>query len=142
MPEQRLLERLMKLPATPEEARESGGGAEALVASVSDHLRRILNTRQGTALTDPEYGLPDFSELPGHFASPETEALQETICKVVEKFEPRLKDVTVGFESNAKDHLAVRFSLSGTIVHEQERIPLHLLTRMVGGKWEVGGSQK
>ncbi|OQY58666.1 MAG: hypothetical protein B6245_10630 [Desulfobacteraceae bacterium 4572_88] len=137
MPEQRLLERLMKLPNPPAEVRGAGAGPEGLISSVTGHLRRILNTRQGTALTDPEYGLPDFSELPGHFASPETEALQETICKVVEKYEPRLKDVAASFEYNTQDHLAIRFSLSGTIVHEQERIPLHLLTRMVGGKWEV-----
>ncbi len=139
MAEERLLERLTKGYDLSAPLGASRGRTDArLIASVTEHLRRIFNTRRGTVLTDPEYGLPDFSELPGDFASPETDALGETIRGLAEKYEPRLTDVTITFEGASQDELSLCFSLSGTIVHEEERIPLHLLTRMVSdGKFEI-----
>ncbi len=139
---ERLLERLInrhraqnddltQAPAQTDEQR--------LVRSVTDHLLRILNTRQGTAPADPAFGIPDLSDLPGEFASPETERIRQIIAKAVERYEPRIKEVEVSFEGSTEADLALRFSLSGIIVHEERRIPLRLLTRMMAdSQFEIG----
>ena len=37
--------------------------ADKLATAVLSHLARLLNTRQGSAATQPDYGLPDFNDL-------------------------------------------------------------------------------
>ncbi len=127
MREERLLERLI-INDCSEGKRHQTSDMDRLIASVTNHIKRILNTRQGTVLVDPEFGIPDFSNLPGDFASPETEALADTIQKAVEKYEPRLQDVAVTFEGSISNALSINFSLSGTIIHEKKRIPIVLRT--------------
>jgi len=129
MGEKRLIERLVSR-SDLQENRES---KEILTDSVINYLSRLLNTRWGTVLIDPEYGLPDFSELPGNFASPETEAVRQLICNTIEKYEPRLKNVEVIFKGSSDDNFSICFGISGTIVQQEQRIPLRLLTRLSPG---------
>ncbi len=127
MRENRLLERLITNDY-PDDNRHQTSDLDRLVTSVTRHIQRILNTRQGSALIDPEFGIPDFSNLPGDFASPETEALAETIQKAVEKYEPRLQDVAVNFEGTVTNALSISFHLSGTIFHKKKKVPIVLRT--------------
>jgi type VI secretion system protein len=66
------------------------------VRSIIDHLRVLLNTRVGDAVTVPEYGLSDFSEIVHNF--PEAIGhIQQSIRKTVLEYEPRLQNVSVRF---------------------------------------------
>lgn len=136
MREERLLERLSTgyiraKNLSPLQTRESGTREDLLVASVTNHINAILNTRKGTVQIDPEYGLPDFTHLPGNFASFETEAIAKTISSLIKRYEPRIKDVSVSFRGSAKDSLSLLFVLAGTIVHREKRIPLRFLTQLM-----------
>ncbi|MBF0349538.1 MAG: type VI secretion system baseplate subunit TssE [SAR324 cluster bacterium] len=129
MREERLIERLIN-QSQDLEPRFVKNDVERLRSSVSNHLIRLLNTKQGTVSGDPEYGLPDFSNLPGNFISPETEAIKEKIKELIETYEPRLKDVAVSFEGSSGQEMALKFGLSATIYHMEHIIPFRMRTRM------------
>ncbi len=129
MREKRLMERLMRA-GDARGKRRTRNDAEALVSSVTEHVKRILNTRRGTVMTNPEYGLPDFSSLPGKYASPETEMILALIKDAVETYEPRIRDVVVTFEGASDEDLSLFFGLAGAVVHQDEHIPLRFITRM------------
>ncbi len=105
-------------------------GAEELVTSISLHLEKILNTRQGSVLINPGFGIPEFSNLPGNFISSGILDILEKIRITVKKFEPRLHNVKVYFLKKTKDDLTMRFSLYGTISHKKKQIPVNLLTTL------------
>lgn len=62
--------------------------------SIVEHLRALLNTRQGEAPTVPDFGVVDFTDLVHNF--PEAiQTLQRCIRTTILQFEPRLKNVVV-----------------------------------------------
>lgn len=103
---------------------------ETLISSVTRHLKQILNTRRGTVLIDPEYGMPDFSDLPVDLASTKTDLMKERIKDVVEKYESRIKDVEITIEAKTDNSLSMHFGLNGTIIHENTEIPINLMTTL------------
>lgn len=126
--EESLLGRLINLgEETPKTAQ---GDIKILMCSITTHLKRLFNTRRGTVLCDLEYGIPDFSNLPGNFKSLETEKIQESIQKAIEKYEPRLKDVEVVFQTSENRDLSINFELSATIYHLDKVIPLRLKSKI------------
>ena len=65
-----------------------------LTLSLTDHLIQLLNTRQGSLLHMPDYGLPDlgaiYQNLPyslGHF--------KQQLSILLDKYEPRLKNSVI-----------------------------------------------
>lgn len=126
--EKRLIERLIQQDQI--ENRPQKGSVEMLLESVLDHLKRILETRQGTVLIATDYGTPEFSNLPGNFVSPETEKIQQTIKNTIEKYEPRLSDVTISFEGSSKSDLTIQFRINAMIYHLEHIIPVKLQTSM------------
>lgn len=66
----------------------------ALEASIRENVRRILATRQGCAKGVPDYGLPDLDDV---IQDPDlaARALVERVAAVIERYEPRVTDVTV-----------------------------------------------
>jgi type VI secretion system protein len=103
---------------------------ETLISSVTRHLKLILNTRRGTVLIDPEYGMPDFSDLPVDLASTKTDIMKERIKQVVEKYESRIKDVVITINPKNDNNLSMHFGLNGTIIHENTEIPINLITTL------------
>lgn len=62
--------------------------------SIVEHLRALLNTRQGEAPSVPDFGVVDFTDLVHSF--PEAiQTLQRCIRATILQFEPRLKNVVV-----------------------------------------------
>ncbi|HET6369858.1 MAG TPA: type VI secretion system baseplate subunit TssE [Nitrospiria bacterium] len=115
--EKTLLERL----ADPEGNRNLtvSENTEQLADSILRHLRKMLNTRQGHALIQPEYGMPDVTEFRENL--PEmVEIVQQGIRNSVEKFEPRLRNVTVSFVPSQDDWTNLRFEITGELVTERE----------------------
>ncbi len=68
-------------------------GADTLLRSVQDHLRRLLNARQGVLRHLPDYGLPDVPALYAGLPYSGKE-LAEAVRRTVARFEPRLSEVS------------------------------------------------
>jgi type VI secretion system protein len=113
MREERLLERLRSIETNPE--RRAATNPNRLVDSIMRHLSRILNTRQGSAPTVPDLGVPDFTNLPGESDSESVQEIERAIREVIRKYEPRL--VQPRIEYIARDDLAVslRFKISAVL---------------------------
>jgi len=63
------------------------------IKSIHDHLIKLLNSRKKLLPHIPDYGLSDFSSFEGKFGI--IYELQKEIKEIVEKFEPRVRDVSV-----------------------------------------------
>lgn len=87
--ERRLLERIANREAGGEHDRPPP--ADVLAHSIIDHLRRILNTRQGHVPIDPAFGVPDFTNLAGGFAQGSAREIEAQIERVITCYEPRRK---------------------------------------------------
>ncbi len=64
-------------------------------------MRALLNTRQGSSALDPEYGLPDFTDLVLSFPEGGGQ-ICAAIASLIERYEPRLSDVRVEMVENAQ----------------------------------------
>ncbi len=134
--ERTLLERLADPRADqPLSATEN---PEVIAESILRHLRKMLNTRQGHVLTQPEYGMPDLTEFIQNL--PEVvSTVQQAIRTSVEKFEPRLRNVSVQYvPSDAWPH--VRFEVTGELKTDQEQVAVWFETAVdPAGHVEVKG---
>lgn len=68
--------------------------AEDPTTAVGDHLRALLNTRQGSAPSVPGYGMVDFTDLLHTFPKG-IPTLAAAIRTTILQYEPRLKNVSV-----------------------------------------------
>jgi len=97
--------------------------------SVLRHLQRMLNTRRGNAPTVPDYGVPDLTDLARGF--PESAgALQEALRACIEKYEPRLRDVSVQYKESPDDVLSMSFEVTGRLVTRGDEAGVWFLTRV------------
>jgi type VI secretion system protein len=63
-------------------------------SSVTQHLAQMLNTRQGSCLTCPDYGLIEVSEVLYDFPDA-IGIMQRALKNTIQQYEPRLKNVQV-----------------------------------------------
>lgn len=134
MSERRLLERISYWEQGAE--RSSQTQVDVLVRSISEHLKRLLNTRQGSVELDPLFGIPDFTNMGGSLTGGSTRDIEEAIRRMVQKYEPRLKLPRVTLRQENSDVLSIAFSLDGTVEVDQRDIALHLSTS-VGANGKV-----
>nr|WP_314488868.1 type VI secretion system baseplate subunit TssE [uncultured Pseudomonas sp.] len=126
MKEKRLLERISALELGTERSRLTQ--SQVLLDSLMEHLRRILNTRQGSVPMDPEFGVPDFTNLAGTFATGETAQIVESMTRMVARYEPRLKSPRISVAENSREVLSLSFTLDGLVAIDDRDIPVHLST--------------
>jgi type VI secretion system protein len=69
-------------------------GTDDPSTAVGDHLRALLNTRQGSAPAAPGYGMVDFTDLLHTFPKG-IPTLASAIRATILQYEPRLKNVSV-----------------------------------------------
>lgn len=99
-----------------------------VVNSVLEHLIRVLNTKKGSVDIDPEFGVPDLTNLSSSFSSEAIPGLEASIQSVIANYEPRLKDVSVRFRAEQDDLLALRFSISAKLVTDEKGEPVFFET--------------
>ncbi|MCS6499213.1 type VI secretion system baseplate subunit TssE [Burkholderia thailandensis] len=132
--ERRLLERI----ADREAGGERSPSADVLARSIIDHLRRILNTRQGHVPIDPAFGVPDFTNLAGGFAQGSAREIEAQIERVIACYEPRLKSPRVTLAERALDAATLHFSLDARLVLDAREVPARFLTTVSGnGKIDI-----
>ncbi len=108
----------------------SGSRRADVVSSVVDHLRAMLNTRQGDSATVPDFGLVDFSDV-CHNMPEAIGAIQQSIRTTILKYEPRLKNVSVRFVPS-EDPLTVRFEVVARLA-DARRSVVRLRTALTAG---------
>lgn len=128
MREQRLLERLAAYEGAS--ARSQSTRVDTLMRSIIDHLGRILNTRRGSVPADPEYGVPDITNLAGALEGGSVRQLAHDLTRVVARYEPRLKAPMVTYLMDPEQALSLRFAIEGRISVESRDVPVRLATRV------------
>lgn len=119
-----LLERLAN--PDPPGSRTTREDTGPLVDSVKRHLQRLLNTRQGQVLTQPEYGMPDITDCAE--GAPEVlDRVRRAIKHSIEAFEPRLRRVKITHVPLGGD-LNLHFAISGEVVAGKRQVPVHFNT--------------
>ncbi len=126
MREERLLERISRWEEGDE--RRNLTSADILIASVMNHLQRILNTRQGSVQIDPRFGVPDFTNLASAFTESLAGQIENDIRIIVERYEPRLKSPRLHMLQERPDVLSLTFELSGSIRIDDSEVPVRLST--------------
>lgn len=81
-----------------------------VVASVMNHLTKMLNVRHGSVEILADYGLPDFNGLMSQFPRAISEIRRE-IQNCIEKYEPRLRKVKVIYAEDGSNPLVLRFEI-------------------------------
>ncbi|MET0341191.1 MAG: type VI secretion system baseplate subunit TssE [Polyangiales bacterium] len=107
-------------------------------ASILAHLRVLLNTRHGDAESNPDFGIPDFTDYLHNLASG-LPMLQTALQDAIARHEPRLTQVTVRVIDTASDSLVLHFEVSGRLASAPDRQLVRFATRVVrGGRVSVG----
>lgn len=84
----------------------------AAADSVLAHLNHLFNTRAGSCLTRPDYGMPDLNDLMSAYSAG-THRIAQAIQYQIDNFEPRLKQSAVRFVPDKADPLALTFHIVG-----------------------------
>ena len=91
--------------------------AEDLASAVVAHIKQMLVTRHGSALTCPDYGVPDVTHLM-HDVTDAVATVQRGVKTSLQLYEPRLKNVQIRHvrNTNAAGLPAMVFEISGHII--------------------------
>jgi type VI secretion system protein len=111
-----------------------------LEQAVITHLSRMLNTRQGSSLTCPDYGLIEVSEVLHDFPDA-VGIVQRAIKNSIQLYEPRLKNVQVRHIKNeATNSMMLEFEITGQIHYpDGRRTGLRFATSVDGsGNVKIG----
>ena len=93
-----------------------------LALSLADDLEKMFNTRLGTVLIDPDYGLPDFNDMFSSYQAPDSEQIGRMLHDLVSRHEPRLKGVNMQPEENRRGP-ALRFRLNASMLYKTQSLP-------------------
>jgi len=109
------------------------------IESVLTHLRKMLNVRQGSVSTLPDYGIPDLNSLFMQYPDA-VQALRRIIRASLEKYEPRLRRVNVRYLPDEENPLMLRFEIKAQLIMDDQDSPVRFET-IVGdnGKVRVRG---
>ncbi|MFP3587681.1 type VI secretion system baseplate subunit TssE [Paraburkholderia sp. SIMBA_055] len=128
MKERRLLERIASYEVEGERLHMTR--YDVLIESILAHLLRILNTRQGSVPIDPQFGVPDFTNLASSFSSGSVQDIVADITRMLRRYEPRLKGPRVEQAEEGRDVLSLSFSIEGLVSVDDHDIPVRLSTRV------------
>jgi type VI secretion system protein len=107
--------------------------------SVMEHLRNMLNSRQGSVPALPDYGLPDFNDMVARFPDAIFE-LRRAIKTCIEKYEPRLARVKVDHIPDEENPLNLRYEITAQLISGDESANVWFETTLdSAGKVSVRG---
>lgn len=128
MREDRLLERIRRLDEKQD--RRQVSDPSLLSDSVTSHLIQILNSRQGGCQSAPDLGVPDFTHLSASPEAPDMQAMERTIEQVIERYEPRMKNVRMRFKERVDNSLTLLFTIEARLAMENLDIPVIFESRV------------
>ncbi len=138
VPRDRSLFERLRDPGT-EAPRTIHENTTRLADSVLENLRHLLNARHGVSPAQLEYGIPDLCDIATNF--PEgISGMRRGIKTAIERYEPRLRHVSVKHVEDESDPLALRFEITAELVTEEERASVWFETRVdSSGEVDVKG---
>lgn len=113
------MERLRSWEREPH--RRGGEDRKRCVDSIVDHLRKMLNTKQGNVSIADDYGVPDFLDFLQSYPD-SIRDIETSIKSAIETYEPRLLGTNVTFLPDEDDFLTLRFQISARLWTEGERL--------------------
>ncbi|MDM8555560.1 type VI secretion system baseplate subunit TssE [Desulfococcaceae bacterium HSG7] len=115
---ERLFERIRGLDINAERSVAPNG--VHLMPSIERHLRQLLNIRQGSVLSDPAMGLPDFTDISDLHTSKSAHDMERAIKKMVEKHEPRLSGIRVKFDPAKHEYAVLHLTISARLARSHD----------------------
>lgn len=116
----------------------SSGERTEEVRSIVEHLRVLLNTREGESPCVPSFGVVDFSDVV-HAIPGTVPALVRSIKTTIAEHEPRLKNVQVRHLTESGE-LVLRFEISAQLADAKSPRTLRFATTIrPGGRFDVSG---
>jgi len=99
----------------PELARTRSAFSEReLRESLLEHLQNMCQTRQGTMLSAPGFGIPDISETL-HSYPHAIAQMGQAIAQTIRQFEPRLANVRVSHVPSEETDLILRYEVTAQL---------------------------
>lgn len=88
--------------------------------SIIENLKLILQTRQGSVLHLPEFGIPDVLQV--YFDSDNSiDPIKKQIRETILKYEPRIGDVKITKSEFDQDNMRISFKILATIKENQNK---------------------
>ena len=110
--------------ADPHSSERSTWKAQDLETSLREHLSQMLNTRAGSALTCPDYGVLEVSEVVHDFPDA-IGIVQRSLKNTIQVYEPRLRNVQVRHVKNETSLLTLEFEITAQYqLPDGRRVPL------------------
>ncbi len=130
MREHRLLDRIRRMDKNPN--RRVTEDPRQMIHSIQDHLQRILNTRQGSTLIAEDFGVPDFTNFMSAF--PESQrGIERSLRQTIQKYEPRLQGVRVGFLPREEDPMTITFQITARLALKGHKEPVSFESQVDSG---------
>jgi type VI secretion system protein len=117
----RLLKRIKRWEQA-EVVSASDVDVDEVIESLRDDLEKLLNTRRGTVLVDPGFGLPDFTHLMNGYAVPDVEQIERELLQQVRRYETRLASVELDYQQPDRRTASMKFGLNASFQHKQHDI--------------------
>jgi type VI secretion system protein len=127
MREHRLLDRIRLMDKNPQ--RRITEEPAQMIRSIQQHLQRILNTRQGSAPIAEDFGVPDFTNFTSAFPDSQR-GMERMLRQTIQKYEPRLKGIRVGFFMQEDDPLTISFQITARLVLKDHKDPVSFESRV------------
>jgi len=81
--------------------------------SIVENLKKVLQTRRGSVLHLPDFGIPDIRQI--YFDEGSIESVPEMIKQTILKYEPRLKNVRVQKKDFDEKNLRISLEIAAQI---------------------------
>lgn len=105
---------------------------DELATSILNHLNHLLQTRQGTVLALPDYGLPDLNDASASFYD-SISRIRRHVEKAIIQYEPRLSAVQVVHDPDPSSPLALRFRILAMMEKDDLHAQLELGLDLING---------
>jgi type VI secretion system protein len=105
-------------------------------ASIAEHIKLLLNEREGLCVTNPDFGLPDLTDVV-HMLPDGVHGIQNAIRDVILRYESRLSKVKVRFVPS-DDPFVLYFDISARRT-DASKAPFRVRTSLhPGNRFKVG----
>jgi len=119
---------LSRLDGQSPGARSHGGDERE---SILNHLKVLLNARQGGSPSAEAFGIPDFADIVHSFPVA-IQTIQRSIKESILRFEPRLTQVNVRHVPS-ENPLVLRYEITAQAIRGNSRVPLKMTTQVSAG---------
>lgn len=108
------------------------------IAAIKRHLERLLNARQGGALSSPAYGLPDFNDAVAGTTDLLTR-LAASVRAAIAQYEPRVnvRHVRLLPDADAPMELHFRVDCAMPVEHREQLVEIDLVMNRDDARYRV-----